>query len=373
MGQSCRKLAVVALMSLLATVGNGRAAGPIRLGVAGPLSGDLASYGMPSLRAVRLVVQDVNVSGGVLHRPIEILEQDDHCSAELAEQAARSLTAQRVHGVVGHICTSATKAALDIYREAGIVAISPAATNPVLTESGKFPNFFRTIAPDDVQAKLALHLVRARLKLRKVAVVHDGQDYGRTLAEQVKRLLDRDRGLELVLYEGLPSGAQRYAALVEKIRRSGAQAVIFGGHHPEAAGLVTQMRQKHVRAVFVSDDGVTDEAFLKTAGAYAEGAYVTGPTDAAVNPMAVQAIEAYREAYGSEPGAFFLNAWSAALSLLHAIGQAGSTDLERVSGVLKTQSVETPLGSLRFDEHGDAIGVGFVLYRVQRGVFAELK
>ena len=373
MGHLCRKLAAIAFISLLVMVGNRGAAEPIRLGVAGPLSGDLASYGTPSLRAARLVVQDVNVRGGVLHRPIEILEQDDGCSAELAEQAARNLTAQRVHAVVGHICTSATKAALGIYREAGIIAISPGATNPVLTENGKFPNFFRTIAPDDAQAKLALHLVRSRLKLKKVAVVHDGQDYGRALAEQVKRMLDRDPHLELVLYEGLSAGGQRYAALVEKIRRSGAQAVIFGGHHPEAAGLVTQMRKKLVGVAFVSDDGVKDEAFLKTAGAYAEGVYVTGAPDFAVNPMAVQAIEDHRQAYGSDPGAFFLNAWSAVLCLLHAIDQAGSTDAEAVSRVLKTQAVETPLGSLRFDEHGDAIGVGFVLYRVQRGVFAELK
>jgi branched-chain amino acid transport system substrate-binding protein len=166
MGHLGRKMAAVAFIGLLVTVGNRGAAEPIRLGVAGPLSGDLASYGAPALRAVRLVVQDINVSGGVLHRPIEILEQDDRCSAELAEQAARNLTAQGVHGVVGHICTSATKAALGIYREAGIVAISPAATNPALTENAKFPNFFRTIAPDDAQAKLAFDLVRNRLKLK---------------------------------------------------------------------------------------------------------------------------------------------------------------------------------------------------------------
>jgi len=301
------------------------------------------------------------------------LEQDDRCSAEIAEQAARNLIAQRIHAVIGHICTSATKAALGIYQDAGIIAISPAATNPLLTEDGKFPNFFRTIASGDAQAKLAFHLVRNRLELKKVAVVHDGGDYGRALAEQVKRLLDRDSRLELVLYEGLSAGPQRDAALVGKIRRSGAQAVIFGGHYPEAAELVSQMRKKRVRAAFVTDDRVKDEAFLKTAGAYAERVYVTGPKEFAANPMAVQAIEAHRQAYGSEPGAFFLNAWSAVLSLLHAIDQAGSTDLEALSRVLKTQPVETPLGSLRFDEHGDAIGVGFVLFRVQRGVFVELQ
>jgi branched-chain amino acid transport system substrate-binding protein len=82
----------------------------------------------------------------------------------------------------------------------------------------------------------------------------------------------------------------------------GAEAVIFGGYHPEAASLVSQMRKKNIRAYFLSDDGVKDNTFIKVAGRYAEGVYASGPKDTSKNPLAKAAEAAYRRAYNSEPG-----------------------------------------------------------------------
>ena len=128
-----------------------------------------------------------------------------------------------------------------------------------------------------------------------------------------------------------------------------------------------------MKTIFVSDDGVKDDTLIKVAGKYAEGVYATGPTDVSKNPMAIAANEAHKKTYGSDPGAFFLNAYSAALALLNAIEKAGSTDYDAVAKALRTEFVETPLGKIRFDERGDAIGVGFSMYQVQKGVYVELK
>jgi branched-chain amino acid transport system substrate-binding protein len=349
------------------------AADTIKMGVAGPHSGDLASYGIPTIKAAELVVKDINAKGGVLGKQVELLVEDDVCKPEVATNTATKLISEGVNVVLGHICSGATKAAMGIYKGAKIPVMSPSATNPELTQSGDYPNFFRTIASDDAQARLEVDFALDVLKLKKIAVLHDKGDYGKGLAEFAKKFLEEDPRAEVVFYEGVTPGAVDYSAVVQKIKRSNAEAVIFGGYHPEASKIVTQMRKKRMDTIFISDDGVKDDTFIKVAQKYAEGVYATGPMDVSENPMAIAANEAHKKAYGADPGAFYLNAYSAAIALLNAIEQAGSTEYDAVTEALRTKDVETPLGKIRFDERGDAIGVGFSMYQVQDGVYVELK
>ena len=344
----------------------------IKLGVAGSHSGDLASYGIPSVRAAELVVKDLNAKKGILGREIKLLVEDDVCKPEIATNTATKLVSQGVHVVLGHICSGATKAAMGIYKDSNIISMSPSATNPALTQSGDYPNFFRTIASDDAQAKLEVDFALDVLKLKKIAVLHDKGDYGKGLAEFAKSFVEKSDKAEVVLYEGITPGAVDYSAVIQKIKNSEAEAVIYGGYHPEASKIVTLMRKKKMKTVFISDDGVKDITFIKVAGKYAEGVYATGPKDVSKNPLAIAANDAHKKVYGSDPGAFFLNAYAAAQALLNAIKKAGSTDYEKVSKALKTEYVDTPLGEIRFDDRGDAIGVGFSVYQVQNGSYVEV-
>ena len=127
-----------------------------------------------------------------------------------------------------------------------------------------------------------------------------------------------------------------------------------------------------MKTYFISDDGVKDDTFIKVAGKYAEGVYATGPMDTSKNPMTIAATKEHQETYGSDPGAFFLNANAATQALLNAIDVAGSTDYEAVSKALKSSYVETSLGKIKFDDKGDAIGIGFAMYQVKDGVYAEV-
>jgi len=369
------KLVVFSIVGLFvfAVSGPAMAADTIKLGVAGPHSGDLASYGIPTIKAAELVVAKVNAAGGVLGKQVELLVEDDVCKPEVATNTATKLISEKVDVVLGHICSGATKAALGLYKDSNIIAMSPSATNPGLTQSGDYPNFYRTIASDDAQARLEVDFALDNLKLKKIAVLHDKGDYGKGLAEFAKGFLEKDPRAEVVLYEGITPGAVDYSAVVQKIKRSGAEAVIFGGYHPEASKIVSQMRKKKMETIFISDDGVKDDTFIKVAKQYAEGVYATGPKDVSSNPMAIAANEAHKKAYGSDPGAFFLNAYAATLALLNAIEQAGSTDYDAVAKALKTKDVATPLGNIHFDERGDATGVGFSMYQVKNGTYVELK
>jgi len=86
-----------------------------------------------------------------------------------------------------------------------------------------------------------------------------------------------------------------YSAIIQKIKHSGAEAVIYGGYHPEAASVVQQMRRKSMKTIFISDDGVKDQTFIKVAGQNAEGVYASGPKDTTKNPLAIAAMEAPQE------------------------------------------------------------------------------
>jgi ABC-type branched-subunit amino acid transport system substrate-binding protein len=165
-------LVVFATVSLLVLSGvQSVCAAPLKIGVAGAFTGDLASYGLPTVNAAKLVVKDINAKGGINGQPVELVIEDDQCKPELATNAAAKVVSAKVVAVIGHICSGATKAALGIYKDSKLVTISPSATNPPLTQSGEYPNFFRTIAPDDAQARLAATFLTKTLKLKKIAVL----------------------------------------------------------------------------------------------------------------------------------------------------------------------------------------------------------
>lgn len=267
--------------------------GPVKIGVAGAHSGDLASYGIPAMRAAELVVNSKNAVGGINGSVVELLVEDDVCKPDVAVNTATKLVSAGVKLVIGHICSGATKAALPVYTDANVIVMSPSATDSDMTMSGKYPTFFRTIAPNNAQAKKIADFTADTLKARKIAIIHDKGDYGKGLAEDAQEEIRKGALAEIVLFEGITPGAVDYSAIVQKIKMARADAVIYGGYHPEASKIVTLMRKRGVKALFVSDDGVKDNSFIKIAGDYAEGVYATGPADVSANPEAKR----YREAY----------------------------------------------------------------------------
>jgi branched-chain amino acid transport system substrate-binding protein len=351
----------------------GVAGDTIKFGVAGPHSGDLASYGLPSVNAAKLVIDKVNANGGINGKMVEMLVEDDVCKPEISTNTATKLVSDGVEVVLGHICSGATIAAMPIYRASNILVMSPSATSDELTLSGDYPNFFRTIAPNAAQSPAMVDFAINKLGLTKIAIIHDKGDYGKPLAEGAKAYIEKLGKGEVVLFEGITPGAMDYSAIVQKIKQSGADVVIFGGYHPEASKIVTGMKKKRLKTVFVSDDGVKDDTFIKVAGKAAEGVYAAGPQDNSKNPLAKQARDEHKAAFGSDPGAFFEGAYAATMVMLNAIDKAGSTKLEDLKKVLQTEKVATPVGDIKFDEHGDAIGIGFSMYVVKDGQYVVVQ
>ena len=369
MGSQFLKIFAIAGLVLGMSFSNAMAKENFIIGVPGAHSGDNASYGVTSLKTAQLVAKLYNQKGGVLGKEIVVQSEDDQCKPELATNAASKLLSSEADVIMGHTCSGATKAALPMYTSAHKVIISPSATSPQLTQSGDNPTFFRSIASDDMQAKATIEQAE-KLGVKKVAILHDKAEYGRGYAEHARNFAEK-AGMEVVLFEGITAGAVDYSAIIQKVRSSGAQALIFGGYQPEASKLVTQMRKKKIDIPFLSDDGGKNEHFLRLAGKFAEGVYAAGPKDISKNPMYQEARDQYRAEYNEDPGAYFDQAYAATVALLNAVEKAGSADTDKVMSVLRTEYVETPLGKIRFNEYGEAEGVGFAIYQVVDGEFVE--
>ncbi|MBF0286872.1 MAG: branched-chain amino acid ABC transporter substrate-binding protein [SAR324 cluster bacterium] len=343
----------------------------IKIGVASPYSGDLASYGIPAKNAAEIAVKAINAKGGILGKQVELLAEDDVCEPNTATTVAAKLVAAKVVAVIGHLCSGATEAALPTYRDAKVIVISPASTNPTLTLSGKYPNFFRTIAHDAAQADLQVAYA-LKLGTKKAAVIHDKGTYGKGLASLARDGLEK-ANVEVVLFEGITPGAVDYSALIRKISRAKVDTVVFGGYHPEASKIIKQARQKKINANFISGDGVKDPSFLKVAGKYAEKYYASAPTDVSQVAMAKSVSDEYKKVFGSDVGTFSLQAYAALQALAGSIEAAGSTNYDDVVKAMRAKKVNTPLGTINFDASGDVLGAGFAMYQVMDGKFVEAK
>lgn len=368
-GRKCWAFLVLAML-VVSPVAS-KAADTIKLGVPGSHTGDLAGYGLPTLNAVKLVVNALNEKGGVLGKQIEIVAQDDQCKPELSTNAATKLLAEKVDLIMGHTCSGATKAALALYRDKNIIVISASATSPELTQDGKSPLFFRTTPSDDAQAHLAADFAIRGLKAQKVAVLHDKGDYGKGYAQFAKNFIEKDGTAKVVFFEGITPGAVDYSAVVQKIARSGADTLIFGGYYPEASKLITLIKSKKMNINFVSEDGVKTESFIQLAGKDGEGVYASSSRDFSELAISKLALEQHHKTFNSEPGQFFYQAYAATQALLNAVEKAGTTEASAVAKALRTETIETPIGKVSFDAKGDAVGAGFAMYRVVDGKFVD--
>jgi branched-chain amino acid transport system substrate-binding protein len=339
--------------AFLTTIVISNARAEIGIGIATPLTGPYAWAGEQIRAGADQAVRDLNERGGVLGEPLVAVLVDDFCDPDQALAAANKLIAERVALVVGHQCSGAAIPASVIYEDAGIVFISPAATNPLLTDRG-LRYTFRTCGRDDVQgAMIGEHLAGAGASAN-VAIVHDGQTYGRGIAEEVKRRLD-EHGIEPALFEQVQPEQTEFSDLVAAFEARGIDVVFYGGYSAEAGLMVRQAKARLPELGFVVADGVANEDFPLIAGDAAEGVLMTSVMDAAKQAAAADVVATFRAA-GTNPIGSELYAYAAVQAWARTVEQASTTDTARVAELLRHEQFETVLGRIGFDDKGDVYG-----------------
>ncbi|SHN59429.1 branched-chain amino acid ABC transporter substrate-binding protein [Desulfovibrio litoralis] len=360
------------IFSLVLISCSAHASDVITIGVATPQSGDFAMLGKSVLDGVSVVVDDLNAHGGLLGKQIKIVVGDDNCNPDLAVNIAKKLINDKVDAVIGHLCSGATKSALPFYTEEKIITISPSAANVDLTKSGSFPYFFRTIPPSNLQSKLCADFALNILNAQKVAIIHDKSDYGNTYAGFVNRLVQTDEYASVVLFQGFSKNNVNYNDIVQKIIKSKADTVFFGGYHPEGAKLILKLKENNIKVNFISSVSLYTENIFQLLGNNTDNVYLAGTKNCSPFPLNKKATEELKKRYNKEPLGFYFEAYSAMLVLANAIETAQSTETDKVLNALKTQKTETPLGTIRFDKYGDLKDGGFQMYKIKNGKFIAI-
>src|SRR5713226_895299 len=127
------------------------ASAQVKLGVAGPITGGSAAFGAQLKNGVEQAVEDINAAGGILGQKIQVYIGDDRADPKQGVSVANKFVGEGVKFVVGHFNSGVTIPASDVYKENGMLVISPAATNPTVTDRKGMWNTFRVCGRDDQQ------------------------------------------------------------------------------------------------------------------------------------------------------------------------------------------------------------------------------
>ncbi len=238
---------------LAAVIGVATAQAQVKMGVAGPITGPDAAFGAQLKNGAQQAVEDINAAGGLNGQKIQLSVADDGGDAKQGVSVANKFYGDGVKIVVGHFNSSVTMPSSEKLAEAGILQITPASTNPQITERG-IETLFRTCGRDDQQGGVAAQYL-AKQTGKKIAIVHDKSTYGKGLADETRKALAA-AGSKEVIYDGVNRGETDYTAIVSKLKASGADFVFYGGYHTEAGKIIRQMREQGMATVLMGGDGI---------------------------------------------------------------------------------------------------------------------
>jgi len=338
----------------------GAANAQVKFGVQGPITGPNAAFGAQLKNGAQQAVDDINAAGGINGQKLTIQFGDDVSDPKQGVSVANKFSADGVKFVVGAFNSGVTMPSSEVYQENGIVQVTPASTNPQITER-KMWNIFRTCGRDDQQGAVAGAYILKQFKGKKVAVVHDKTTYGKGLADETIKAMGKG-GMKPVLYEGINVGEKDFSALVSKIKQSGADLVYWGGLHTEGGLIVRQMRDQGVKSPLMGADGITTDEFAQVGGPGVEGTLMTFPPDPRNNPNAKAVVAKFRAAK-FEPEAYTLYSYAAVQVMADAAKAAKSNDPKKVAEKMHSGTpFKTVIGDLAYDKKGDITRLDYVMY-----------
>ena len=362
---SSRATFLAALLSLVAS----QALAETRIGVAANLSGADSFAGDQIIAGATEAIQAID-GAPPFDGELRLIPVDDNCEAERAPAAAALLIEQNVKVVIGHSCSGPSLAAASIYEDAGVLMISPSATNVRVTEESG-PNVFRVIGRDDRQGAVAAEHIATVHQGKSVAVIGDDTAYGSGLAEQTMARL-RSLGIEPTFIANVTRHGD-FTDVVDQLVKQKIEVVYLGGDAPDAGLILRMANDKGHQLALVSGDTLGTDEFWLVSSVAGNGTRFTFAPDPRKNSSAADVVAAFREA-GREPLGYTLHAHAAVSVWAEAVRRAGTMDAEAVASELRSGEFDTVLGRVGFDENGDVEGAEtFVMYEWRDGKYFELE
>jgi branched-chain amino acid transport system substrate-binding protein len=315
-------------------------------------------------------VADLNAAGGVLGQQVQLITADDFCDPGQAVAAARKLVSEGAVFVVGHYCSHASIPASAIYQEAGVLMISPASSNPLLTELGR-ANVFRVQTRDDAVGIVAGNYLADHWPDEKIAILHDNTTFGKGVAELTKERLN-GRGLTEAIYREYIPGQAEYGAEIADLEAAGVAVAFVGGYHTEIALMARAARDRGYSVQLIAGMSLATEEFGLLAGPAAEGTLFLDLADPRGRVEAAPVVERFR-ASGFEPEGFTLYAYGIVQVWAQAAEKAGSLKPQAMIASLRQHQFDTVVGPIDFNEKGDLAVQTVVWYVWRDGTYMPLE
>lgn len=348
----------------------------VKIAIVGPLSGPAANYGKDNERGAQLAIEDLNASqfriGGKTVK-FELVSEDDQADPKQGTAVAQKLVDSGVNGVVGHNNSGTTIPAARIYSEAGLPHITPAASNPKLTQLG-YKTTFRTIAHDGMIGSALAVFAATKLKIHNVALIDDRTAYGQGLADEFEKTF-KSLGGTIVAREFTSDKATDFSPILTTIKGKKAQAVFFGGLDGQAGSMLRQMAQLGIGQLpFMGGDGVCTGDLPKL-GAQAVGKNVIcGDGGEALMDMkgGPGFAQRYKAAYKADVVVYAPYAYDNVMILANAMRAAGSAEPAKYLAYVGKTKYEGITGHIEFDGAGQRKNAAVTLSTYPQGVKTTL-
>ncbi len=333
----------------------------IKVAVVGAMSGPVAQWGDMEFNGARQAINDINAKGGIKGDKLVGVEYDDACDPKQAVAVANKIVNDGIQYVIGHLCSSSTQPASDIYEDEGILMITPGATNPELTQRG-YKMIMRTAGLDSAQGPTAAQYILKTLKPQRIAIIHDKQQYGEGLARSVQDGLKKG-GANVVFFDGITAGEKDFSALLSRLKKENIDFVYYGGYYPEMGQMLRQARATGLKTQFMGPEGVGNASLSNIAGKAGEGMLVTMPKRYDQEPANQAVVEALKAQKKDPSGPYVWITYAAVQSLAAALERADSREPAELVKELKAHGANTVIGPLNWDEKGDLKGFEFGVFQ----------
>ncbi|PYN12229.1 MAG: branched-chain amino acid ABC transporter substrate-binding protein [Candidatus Rokuibacteriota bacterium] len=358
-----RRVVYVALVSLAALcllppAGSRMAAqgkGTIKIATQSPLSGGQAALGEGIKLGAQLALERFKGPLEKMGFAVELVPFDDQAKPDVGVANAKNLIADpNVLAVIGHLNSGVAIPASEVYKDASLAMISPANTNPTVTDRG-YPNVFRVCGRDDVQGAVGAEFAKS-LGVKTAYVIHDKTTYGQGVAEFFKAEAEK-KGIKVLGFEGSEERSN-FDPIITPVKARNPELIYFGGLYDQAGPFFGQAREKGAKSRFMGPDGLDSSDLAKIAGKAVVGMYYTsvaGPVS--VYPQARQFAEEYRKKFGKNPEPFAAQAYDATAIALRGIAAAAKggrhPDREAVAAAIRAVKYTGITGTIEFDGKGD--------------------
>jgi branched-chain amino acid transport system substrate-binding protein len=356
-------IVIIGLISLNGGSQQENETGPIKIGFSGPLTGDAALYGENAKAAVEIAVEEINSTGGIDGREVEVVYEDDKCAGKDSVNASKKLIeVDNVTASISGLCSAAMTAAAPIYEEAKTVQIGYCATSPELTNAGDYN--FRVVPSDALQSEIAADYIYNEMGNTKAAVIYRNDDWGNGLANSFKETFE-SLGGEIVIFESSSPESLDYRQSLTKVKDSEAEILYFLTLGSETLSGIRQYKELNIEIpAWGADAWDTPEVWQELNG-LGDGLMFlsasTNPTEEFKQKM--------KEKVGSDDLIYCSNyAYDATKILANVISEVG-TDSEKIKDALYDVEYSGGVSQqlIKFDENGDINkdGVSYSLKQVQ--------